>query len=116
MSRPLHSTPITRASPLLRAGPPADAATVLSASRFPPRGALPLAAPALSAPGQPCQHPPYRGRDRPYGQPPAQIPACATNALGSCLGYERENVRRERDAPRWRVAAIESRGGPSAPS
>jgi monoamine oxidase len=30
---------------------------------------------------------PYRGRDRPCGRPPAQIPACATNALGSCLGY-----------------------------
>ena len=29
---------------------------------------------------------PYRGRDRPCGRPPAQIPACATNALGSCLG------------------------------
>jgi putative transposase len=28
----------------------------------------------------------YRGRDRPCGRPPAQIPACATNALGSCLG------------------------------
>ncbi len=24
-----------------------------------------------------------RGRDRPCGRPPAQIPACATNALGS---------------------------------
>lgn len=30
-----------------------------------------------------------RGRDRPYGRPPAQIPACAIIALGSCLGYER---------------------------
>ena len=27
-----------------------------------------------------------RGRDRPLGRPPAQIPACASNALGSCLG------------------------------
>jgi hypothetical protein len=27
-----------------------------------------------------------RGRDRPYGRPPAQIPACGTTALGSCLG------------------------------
>ncbi len=27
-----------------------------------------------------------RGRDRHYCQPPAQIPACATNALGSYLG------------------------------
>ncbi len=30
--RPLRSTPITGASPLLRAGPPADAATVLNVS------------------------------------------------------------------------------------
>ena len=29
------------------------------------------------------------GRDRPFGRPPAQIPACATNALGSYLGCER---------------------------
>ena len=27
-----------------------------------------------------------RGRDRPYGRPPAQIPACGITALGSCLG------------------------------
>ena len=27
-----------------------------------------------------------RGRDRPCGRPPAQIPACGTTALGSCLG------------------------------
>ena len=27
------------------------------------------------------------GRDRPYGRPPAQIPACGTTALGSCLGW-----------------------------
>ncbi len=27
-----------------------------------------------------------RGRDRPLGRPPAQIPACGTTALGSCLG------------------------------
>ena len=26
------------------------------------------------------------GRDRPCGRPPAQIPACGTTALGSCLG------------------------------
>ena len=46
MTRPLRSTPITGASPLLRAGPPARPATVLSASRFLPLGALPLATPA----------------------------------------------------------------------
>src|SRR5664279_767549 len=27
-----------------------------------------------------------RGRDRPFGRPPAQIPACGTTALGSWLG------------------------------
>jgi hypothetical protein len=27
-----------------------------------------------------------RGRDRPFGRPPAQIPACGTTALGSYLG------------------------------
>ena len=27
-----------------------------------------------------------RGRDRPCGRPPAQIPACGTPALGSYLG------------------------------
>jgi len=26
-----------------------------------------------------------RGRDRPFGRPPAQIPACGITALGSCL-------------------------------
>jgi len=36
MSRPLRSAPITGASPLLRAGPPARAAPVLSTSRFQP--------------------------------------------------------------------------------
>jgi hypothetical protein len=44
MSRPLRSTPIAGASPLLPAGPPADAATVLSASRFLPLDTLPLTA------------------------------------------------------------------------
>ena len=31
-------------------------------------------------------HRQVRGRDRPCRRPPAQIPACAANALGSCLG------------------------------
>jgi hypothetical protein len=43
MSRPLHSTPVTWASLLLGAGPPADAATVLNASQFLLLGVLPLA-------------------------------------------------------------------------
>src|SRR5580704_15417266 len=43
MSRPLRSAPITGASALLRAGPPARTATVLSTSPFQRLGALPLA-------------------------------------------------------------------------
>jgi hypothetical protein len=38
-----------------------------------------------------------RGRDRPFGRPPAQIPACAANALGSCLGFWRQSGRAARD-------------------
>ena len=38
-----------------------------------------------------------RGRDRPYGRPPAQIPASGTTALGSCLGYGRQTERSARD-------------------
>jgi len=44
MSRPLRSAPVTGASPLLRAGPPANSASVLCASRFLSPSALPLAA------------------------------------------------------------------------
>ena len=43
-----------------------------------------------------------RGRDSPslckLGLPPAQIPACASNALGSWLGFWRRSARRARDA------------------
>lgn len=44
MTWPLRSTPITGASSLLRASPPARPATVLNPSRFQPAGTLPLAA------------------------------------------------------------------------
>ena len=33
-----------------------------------------------------------RDRNAGYPAPLAQIPACATNALGSCLRYERQSV------------------------
>src|SRR5680860_961017 len=56
------------------------------------------------------------GRDRPCGRPPAQIPACAANALGSCLGYERQIACWAKDAGDGRVVAIESRGGSCASS
>jgi len=44
-----------------------------------------------------------RGRDRPCGRPPAQIPACGIPALGSCLRYERQSALRigMHDADRW---------------
>ena len=32
-----------------------------------------------------------RGRDASYPTPPAQIPACASNARGSCLGFWRQS-------------------------
>jgi hypothetical protein len=56
MSQPLRSARITRASALLRAGPPARAATVLSTSPFQRLGALPLAL----APRAQCQRAPSR--------------------------------------------------------
>jgi hypothetical protein len=39
-----------------------------------------------------------RGRDRPCGRPPAQIPACGTTALGSCLRFWRRSAPPGRDA------------------
>jgi hypothetical protein len=50
---------------------------------------------------------PDRGRDRRCQRPPAQIPACAANALGSCLGFGRRSALRARDASRGRAVAIE---------
>ena len=38
-----------------------------------------------------------RGRDRRCRRPPAQIPACASNALGSSLGFWRRSARSARD-------------------
>src|SRR5664279_4541047 len=66
MSRSLRSTLITSASPLLRTGPPARAATVLNTSRFQPLSALPLA-PDTTNPCQgqlprPPSHVPYGSR------------------------------------------------------
>ena len=46
------------------------------------------------------------GRDGPFGPPPAQIPACGTTALGSCLGFERRSAPRDRGAGCGRVVAI----------
>ena len=39
---------------------------------------------------------PNRGRDGHCWPPPAQIPACASNALGSCLGFWRRSARAAR--------------------
>jgi len=66
MSRPLRSTPITGASPLLRAGPPASATTVLNASQFLLPGTLPLATHPNPGAGRQCRrspsHVPRRSR------------------------------------------------------
>jgi hypothetical protein len=56
-----------------------------------------------------------RGRDRPLGRPPAQIPACASNALGSCLGCWRRTACRARDAQYGRAVAIVWPGGACVP-
>ncbi len=56
-----------------------------------------------------------RGRDRRCWRPPAQIPACGTTALGSCLGFWRQSGRRARGAGCARWVAIGQRGASSAP-
>ena len=38
-----------------------------------------------------------RGRSTGYPVPPAQIPACAANALGSSLEYERQSGNKDED-------------------
>ena len=59
-----------------------------------------------------------RGRDSPspsrLGPPPAQIPACASNAPGSCLGFWRRSVRLAKDAGCAARVAIARRGDASA--
>jgi putative transposase len=57
-----------------------------------------------------------RGRDRPRGRPPAQIPACGTTALGSCLRFWLRSARSGRDASPGLSEAIELRTCPSVPS
>jgi transposase len=57
-----------------------------------------------------------RGRDRPCGRPPAQIPACGTTALGSCLRFWRRSAPPGRDASRAVSVAIDSRYVSSGPS
>jgi Transposase IS116/IS110/IS902 family len=60
----------------------------------------------------------HRGRDGPsllrLGPPPAQIPAGAANALGSCLGFWRRSGRWARGAGCGHVVAIARQGGTSA--
>src|ERR1019366_9258940 len=51
MVRPLRSTPVTGASPLLRTGPPARPASVLNTSQFLLLGALPLTTPDAAGGG-----------------------------------------------------------------
>src|SRR6266542_4097881 len=57
-----------------------------------------------------------RGRDRCCWRFFAQIPVCAANALGSCLGCGRRIACQARDASVGLVGAIGWRGGSCAPS
>ena len=65
---------------------------------------------------RPDPAPRSRGRDRPCGRPPAQIPACGTTAPGSCLRFWRRSAPPGRDASHGLVVATALRSGPSAPS
>jgi hypothetical protein len=56
-----------------------------------------------------------RGRDRRCWRPPAQIPACAANALGSCLGFWRRIVAEARGAGCGQLGAIGLRSVVSGP-
>jgi len=60
-----------------------------------------------------------RGRDGPspcgLGPPPAQIPACASNAPGSCLGFWRRSVRWARGVGCGVWVAIDWQCGASVP-
>ena len=49
------------------------------------------------------------------GPPPAQIRACAPNALGSCLGYGRRSASGARDAERGRGESIDRQVRASVP-
>ena len=53
------------------------------------------------------------GRDRNAGRPAplAQIPACATNALGSCLGFWRQSVEPGNPVPGGSEARIAATAG-----
>jgi DDE family transposase len=57
-----------------------------------------------------------RGRDRPCGRPPAQIPACGITALGSYLRAWQQGARPERGASHGLGVTIESRSAPSVAS
>jgi hypothetical protein len=55
-----------------------------------------------------------RGRDVGGPTPPAQIPACGTTALGSCLGSSRADVAQDTDAGCGVQGATASLSGTSA--
>ena len=56
-----------------------------------------------------------RGRDRPCGRPPAQIPACGITALGSCLGSWRRVRRSGGGARCGQEATMSQRSGRTGP-
>ena len=85
MRRPARTTGRSAPVPRIATRPLAVSAAWGSRVDGPPQAnTAPLAGRPVGATG--C-----RGRDRPCGRPPAQIPACASNALGSCLGSNAES-------------------------
>src|SRR5215210_9603269 len=91
MVRPLRSAPITEASPLLRTGPPAHAASVLNASQFLLLDALPLAA-TRQYPPRAFSRSPRKPQTR-FTSPPCRTPP------GQHIGSPPDSSRDQKDAP-----------------
>src|SRR5664279_2420006 len=82
----------TRSSPL-DTPDPALCPVRVGLSVFPLAGRLPSTTSATARAALFGSFAGNRGRDRPHGRPPAQIPACGTTALGCCLGFWRRGRR-----------------------
>jgi hypothetical protein len=91
MVRPLRSAPVTEASPLLRADPPARLASVLNASQLLLLGALPLAATAAVSTRAFSRS--VRKQQIRFTSPPCRTPP------GQYLGSPPDLSRNQKDAP-----------------
>jgi hypothetical protein len=93
MVRSLRSTPITRASPLLRTGPPARLATVLNASQFLLLDALPLTATTPTAVSRHAFSRSIREQRIRLTSPPCRTPP------GQEIGHPPDSSRVQKEAP-----------------